>query len=45
MGNTGSISSDIKERPGIELVFNEASSSRPQLTRRVSQPILSKNPR
>ncbi|VBB34490.1 unnamed protein product, partial [Acanthocheilonema viteae] len=43
MGNMGSIGSDIKEQSKIDLSYNEASSSRPQITRKISQSIHSKN--
>ncbi|CAG9535756.1 unnamed protein product [Cercopithifilaria johnstoni] len=44
MGNIGSVGTDIKERSKLALSHNEASSSRPQLTRRASQPVLRRNP-
>ncbi|EJW78324.1 hypothetical protein WUBG_10769 [Wuchereria bancrofti] len=45
MGNAGSAGSNIKEQPRIDLSDNEASSSRQQVARKTSQPMLLKNPR
>uniref|UniRef100_A0A0R3RZJ4 GLOBIN domain-containing protein n=1 Tax=Elaeophora elaphi TaxID=1147741 RepID=A0A0R3RZJ4_9BILA len=45
MGNIGSLGSGAKEHPKIDLISNEASSSRPQLARKASQSMISRNPR
>ncbi|VDN84474.1 unnamed protein product [Brugia pahangi] len=45
MGNIGSVGSNIKEQLRTDLSDNEPSSSQQQVARKISQPMLLKNPR